>query len=1427
MNDPPTSVGGISLTDAFIESAHYVILAPSFHIRNEMGTAAKFKLEKARLIILPSLLAAFLGFLLSTNTVHQPVLAFSAGPPPGYTRAPGEEPEACAECHVTSEAGTGQISIEAPSTYIPNQTYPITVRHTNMDPTRMRWGFQLTVLDTADEKAGNLQSTDALTQILNNAGPGNARQYIEHTLAGTFKGQQGGANWTFNWTAPPTDVGSVIFYAAGNHANDDDNSSGDHIYSTFVASSPASTTPDFTITATPASRFLTPGGSAQYTITIAPFAGFTGVVNLSASGLPSGATASFNPTSVNITDATSKSATLTVDTTAGTPLGDFTLTVTGTGATVHSTTVTLKVISPSSIDLALSKSASPNPGQVGLNLAYRLTVTNNGPAAATNVSVTDTLPAGVTFGSVTSTQGNCMGTATVTCALGNLSVGATAVITITVVPSTAGSLINTANASASETDFDTSNNSANITTFIQAAAASPQMLDDNLTVSTVLTGLDQPTSLAFIGPGDFFVLERTTGKVQRVLNGTLQAAVLDLKVNSFSERGLLGIALHPQFAQNGFVYLFWTESTAVDDTSNVDDIALLGNRVDRYLWDGTTLTFDRNLIKLRAQQEDGTQPHRGNHNGGVLRFGQDGKLYIIMGDNGRRGLLQNITSGGPVPDDQFGGPEPDDAHLTGVILRLNDDGSTPADNPFFNANSGLSGEAAANVKKLFAYGVRNSFGMAVDPITGDLWTQENGDDAFDELNRVRPGFNGGWIQAMGPVNRVAEFKSIETTYGNGTMQQLRWPPSNIADTPQAALARLYMLPGAQYSDPEFSWKFAVAPSPIGFVRGRGLGPQFEGDLFVGASRTTLSNGFLFRFKMSADRQHFAFTDPDLADLVADNADKFDLAESESLLIGRDFGVTTDIQTGPNGNVFVVSLSNGAVYEIKSKPSQLFIATLNGAQEVPPTSSTGTGAATLVLSPDETTARVSLNFSGISGSQTDAHIHGPAPAGSTASALFPLPLGQINDFQINLTPAQVQDLKNGLFYINVHSATFPNGDIRGQFQTSASASAVQFAATNLGVGEGEGSVSIVVNRIGDTSVPASVSYTTGDSAGATNCNVPGTGAASSRCDYGTIAGSLQFAAGETSRTFSIPIVNDSYAEGGETFTVTLSSPIGSGLGSPGVVTVTINDNETVNGANPIDQTDFFVRQQYLDFLNREPDPPGFGFWTNQITSCGTDAQCIEIKRINVSAAFFVSIEFQQTGYLVYRIYKSAYGNLPGAPVPLRLDEFLPDTQQIGKGIVVGQSGWEQQLENNKVAFALDFVSRSRFLTAYPTTMTPAAFVDALYLNTGVTPSAAERTSVIGEFGSAINTVDTAARIRALRRVADNSTFTQQEFNRAFVLMQYFGYLRRNPYDAPEPTLDFAGYNFWLNKLNQFNGNYINAEMVKAFINSGEYRQRFGP
>ena len=482
---------------------------------------------------------------------------------------------------------------------------------------------------------------------------------------------------------------------------------------------------------------------------------------------------------------------------------------------------------------------------------------------------------------------------------------------------------------------------------VDAQAVMPTMLDRNLNVRAAATGLITPVSLAFLGPSDMLVLEKNTGRVQRVVNGAPPVTVLDLAVNFASERGLLGIALHPDFPANRGVYLYWTcrapapppdnpffptahrcDDSAMfgADTGDTLAVPLLGNSVDRFVWTGASLEFDHHVIALRAFQHDAapvppgqgdeTQRPLGNHDGGVLRFGPDGKLYIIIGDVGRRGQMQNLEFGPtpPTADDQFGGPEPDDAHLTGVVLRLNADGSTPKDNPFFRAGARIPGEAGANIQKVFAYGFRNSFGMDFDPLSGALWVQINGDDTFDEIERVTPGLNSGWIQIIGPVSRIAEFKSIEVNRSN-SLQQQRWPPTNLADTPAEALSRLFMLPGARYRDPAFSWRFAVAPAGIGFMRGSALGPQYAGDLFVGASRTTLEGGYLFRFNLTGNRRAIAVDDPRLEDRVADNFDKFDITESETLLAGRNFGIGTDIQTGPNGHLFVVSLTNGAVYEI--------------------------------------------------------------------------------------------------------------------------------------------------------------------------------------------------------------------------------------------------------------------------------------------------------------------------------------------------------------------------------------------------------------------------------------------------------------------------------------------------------------------------------
>lgn len=464
----------------------------------------------------------------------------------------------------------------------------------------------------------------------------------------------------------------------------------------------------------------------------------------------------------------------------------------------------------------------------------------------------------------------------------------------------------------------------------RSGGAAPSVVDRALTVVPVVTGLNAPTSVAFLGTNDLLVLSKNTGQVRRITGGVDQGAVLDLGVNFASERGLLGIALDPGFPAPPYVYLYWTASSTGVDTNALSSVALLGNRVDRFLWNGAALVFDRNLVPLRARQTDNVEtPNHlgtanaaelGNHNGGVIRFGPDGKLYVFVGDVGRRGWLQNLPNGpflsSPFVDDTFGGPAPDNAHLAGVVLRLNNDGSVPADNPFFAVGAAIGGESGANIQRIYSYGHRNGFGMAFDPTGGRLWLDEDGEDAASELNLVTPGMNGGWTQIMGPLSRLADFKTIETTFGALSLEQLRWSPTRIADTSADALARLFALPGSTYRDPQLSWTWEIAPGGLGFLAGTAFGPRREGNLFMGAATPLLENGYLFRIPLTAARTGIRVTDPALQDGVADNLAKHDLTESESLLFGRDFGVVTDIQTGPNGNLFVVSLSQGAIYEIR-------------------------------------------------------------------------------------------------------------------------------------------------------------------------------------------------------------------------------------------------------------------------------------------------------------------------------------------------------------------------------------------------------------------------------------------------------------------------------------------------------------------------------
>ena len=486
------------------------------------------------------------------------------------------------------------------------------------------------------------------------------------------------------------------------------------------------------------------------------------------------------------------------------------------------------------------------------------------------------------------------------------------------------------------------------------------------------------------------------------------------------------------------------------------------------------------------------------------------------------------------------------------------------------------------------------------------------------------------------------------------------------------------------------------------------------------------------------------------------------------------------------------------------------------------------------------------------------------------------------------------------------------------------SLIQFSSREYFTSEGSGHIDITVNRIGSVSGTSTVNYATVDTY------------ATQKSNFEIALGKLTFNPGESSKTFRVLIVDNNLAGGGSSvdLALVLSNPTGAELISPNEATLFIMDNDFDTNRDPlniIDDAQSFVRQHYFDFLNREPDAAGLSFWTNQITSCGTNQQCIELKRINVSAAFFLSIEFQKTGMIAYLTEKAAFGGLP------RYGPFMRDVQALQKDYVVGAPGASAQLEANARAFFDEFITRPDFVAKYGG-LSNTQYVDALLLSGGInsttgrlfitrldgsqvvppTSTSASGVAIARISVSNLDTVDfslslknlsspqtathihgpalagsnapavvtlpngefrdftvtlaasqsadfrsgklyldvhtqnnpdgeirgqfiglrfqrdvlvnalndgTITRAEALRLIAEDGDFRQAQLNRAFVLMEYFGYLRRNPDDPPDNNL--SGYNFWLAKLNQFNGNFVNAEMVKAFIKSTEYRARFGP
>jgi aldose sugar dehydrogenase len=390
-------------------------------------------------------------------------------------------------------------------------------------------------------------------------------------------------------------------------------------------------------------------------------------------------------------------------------------------------------------------------------------------------------------------------------------------------------------------------------------AQEPTLKDPNLQVETIVEGLSWPTSMAFIDNNNILVLEKEKGTVRLVSNGILQEKpVLEVDVNSKSERGLLGIAI----MNNDNVFLYYTESSQNGDQ--------LRNRVYKYQWNEEEKLLVNPTLILDLPAFPGP-----NHDGGKLTIGPDNYLYGVIGDLNHMGKLQNVVNG----------PDPDD---TGVIFRVNPENGSPApDNPFINNNN----NDHSSLNKYYAYGIRNSFGIAFDPVTNILWDTENGPTEYDEVNVVKPGFNSGWRQVMGPISK-----------------------SGITED------ELVNFPNSKYADPVFSWLPSIGITDIEFLNSSKIGDKYMNNIFVG-DIGDLTNGYLYYFEVNEDRTGIKFDSNSnsiqtgLTDLVADNEQ-----EMSAISLGTNFGGITDIETGPDGFLYILTLDRetdgkGKIYRI--------------------------------------------------------------------------------------------------------------------------------------------------------------------------------------------------------------------------------------------------------------------------------------------------------------------------------------------------------------------------------------------------------------------------------------------------------------------------------------------------------------------------------
>lgn len=983
-------------------------------------------------------------------------------------------------------------------------------------------------------------------------------------------------------------------------------------------------------------------------------------------------------------------------------------------------------------------------------------------------------------------------------------------------------------------------------------------LPTGFTETQVAGGLNNPTAMAFAPDGRIFVCEQG-GQLRVVKNNALLAApFLTVTVDPSGERGLLGIAFDPNFATNHFIYVYYTATTPA-----------IHNRVSRFTANGDVAVAGSETVILELNNLSGAT----NHNGGAMHFGPDGMLYIAVGENANAGNSQTlgnllgkilrINSNGTIPSDNptsfpgiTGTTTGTNRAIWAVGLRnpytfafqpgttrmfINDVGQ----NIWEEIDDGIAGSnygwptcegfcANADFRNpLFYYGHGSSSTTGCAITGGAFYNPQTQQFPSSYLGAYFfADYCSGWIRKMDPATNTA------TDFASGVNL-----PVDLQVTSDGSLYYLARGAGAVFriQYPNTQTPPVINTHPANQTVAVGQTATFS----VSATGSpTLNYQWQKNTVNISGANASSYTTPPV--LASDNGAQF------RCLVSNGFGsaqsnaatLTVTANTAPTGTITAPAAGTlysagetinysgtGTDTEDGTLPASAFtwqvdfhhdthvhpfIPATSGAKSgsfiIPTTGETAANVwYRIILTVRDSQGLIHTSFRDVS-PRTATLTLATNPTGlqiTLDGQPHTTPYSELNvvGMQRTLGVVSPQTL-NGVTYAfsswsdglgATHNISVPSANSSYTANFNATNSVVQLSQNTFSVSEGIGAFSLIVNRTGNLNMAVTVDYQTSDTAGLQNCNVVNM-VASSRCDYTTAVGTLSFAAGEASKNISISFVDDVFAEGAETFNLTLSKATGGAvLGTISSASITITDSGNEGGANAIDQTSFFVRQHYLDFLNREPDAQGFADWQTILNNC--PAGNLSCDRIEVSSDFFRSPEFRERGYFPYRFYSVSLGRKPNYA------EFMLDLARVSGFLT------EAEKEQARQNFISEFMARQEFASIY-NGLNDNAYVQQLFTTAGVTQvTVGGVTQTVSQMQQAMNGGKTRAQV--LRDIVESQEVEARFYTQAFVVMQYFGYLRRDP---------DALYQQLIDEMNRDPQNY--RQMVNIFVNSQEYRARFG-